>query len=120
MKKRRLKRKEKKAIKNFRNMWNWIADETEKRKTKVHKDQYFTENKIHYEDLPMNCCYLCEMYYGKCSQCAVDWGDGVELVDYCEDFKSPYDLWTYSDDWKDSAIIAREIANLPLKEGVKE
>lgn len=106
----------KKAIKNFRKMWNWIAYETEKRKRKVHKYQYFTENKI--IDIPRNQCYLCEMCHSVCSECPVDWGEDKDIL-FCEDFESPYDSWTDSYDWKDSARLARKIANLPLKEGVK-
>lgn len=107
------------AVKEYRKMWKWIADETEKRKTKVYKDQYFTENKI--IDIPRNLCYLCEMCHFVCSECPcpVDWGEDEDIV-LCGDFESPYDSWVDSYDWKDSARLAREIANLPLKEGVEE
>ena len=57
------------------------------------------------------------MYYGKCWNCAVIWGVGI---DYCEDYGSPFEQWVDSCNWKESAELARKIANLPLKEGVKE
>ena len=104
------------AVKNFRKMWNWIADETEKRKVKVLKEDYFKANKI--TDIPRNLCYLCEMCNAVCSRCAVDWGEDRDIL-FCDDNYSSYDKWVLATSWEYSARLAREIANLPLKEGMK-
>ncbi len=57
------------------------------------------------------------MYYGKCWNCAVIWGVGI---DYCETYGSPFEEWVHSRNWEESAVLAREIANLPLKECEEE
>lgn len=109
------------AIANHRKMWNWIADETEKRKHIVLKSDYFKENDIP-EDV-FERCYCCEYggqesgrYTGitKCSYCPIDWG-----VDNCEEGYSAYSGWTYCDDWQSAAKYARKIANLPAREEVR-
>ena len=79
-----------KGIKNFRDMWNCIADETEKRKVKVKKTDYFEENKI--IDIPRNKCYLCEMCHFVCSECPVDWGIDRYIL-FCDDDYSLYRKW---------------------------
>lgn len=107
------------AIENHRKMWNWIADETERRKRIVSKGEYFRENNM-FCDIT-NKCYCCE--YGvqqtgvvngtiKCSVCPINWE-----ADICEEYGSPYNKWdnTYHD-YKLSAKYARQIANLPVRE----
>lgn len=107
------------VVKNFRKMWNWIADETEKRNKTVNKWEYFEDNLIPVDDRPEADCYLCEIVgdHG-CECCPVNWG-----FRYCGCDGSPYHLWYSS--WRLGEVhlaakYARIIANLPLKEGVKE
>lgn len=102
-------------ILEFRKMWNWIADETEKRQHIVFKDNYFKENGI--TNIPMNHCYLCQLCLEQCSNCPVYWGKDCFGYDiYCYDDDSPYELWLDAYDWEEATELAREIANLPLKE----
>lgn len=45
------------CITNHRKMWNWMADESEKQKRIVWKDEYFRKNGI--KELPYSKCYAC-------------------------------------------------------------
>lgn len=109
------------AIANHRKMWNWIADKSEERKRVISKADYFAENKI--KDYAFENCYACEYgiqqigYYqgsAKCDKCPIDWG-----VENCEAISSPYYDWRNSEDYQSAAKYAREIANLPSREEVR-
>jgi len=125
MKTEEIKISRKEAIEEHRKMWNWIADETLKRKTCVHKHDYL--NKF-YPDLHLiNDCFLCDYagyissdYFSlnntmNCEECPLDWGSPnccarIGVVSY----------YHWSDavslkKWKSAAKYAREIANLKEK-----
>ena len=117
------------AIAEFRKMWNWIADETEKRQAIVDKQTYFREN---YLEMVNSACYCCE--YGRqavindlvrrvCDACPIDFGDhdADKLLTPCTRMESPYRNWAIACctgeyegcDWRKAAWCARQIANLP-------
>lgn len=113
------------AIENHRKMWNWIADETEKRKRKVKKIEYFYEHML---DFCFVNCYCCQYVYGddgdyavlftKCDLCPIEWGvktNDCICDESCLNGESLFCKFvnTYSDDYKNAAKYAREIANLP-------
>jgi hypothetical protein len=74
------------AIENHRKMWNWIADELEKKResnagvvdTISIKMDYFLHNKISPNNIPSAYCYCCEYAKAKdghCTdRCPIDWG----------------------------------------------
>lgn len=100
------------AISEHRKMWNWIADETEKQKRKVYKDEYFY--KIGIENAPKNMCHCCEFneqkgsYNSYCgNNCIIDWKS------YMGCMGSYFLEWHIIDDWQESTRLARIIANLP-------
>lgn len=117
------------AIKDFRNMWEWMADKTEELKRKVSKIDYFMAHDFDDLEIPMRFCFLCEyaddqfLYKGgnvDCEYCPIDFGfvrctgageteDGVPL--------SVYDRWYWCEreDWQEAARLCREIARLPEK-----
>ena len=111
------------AIKKTRDMWNWIADETEKRKYVVHKGEYFTENE---KPFVYCACYLCEYSLEgtgmRCvEKCPLNFGGTMQYA--CERvLDSPYSSWkaeayfTEKGNWKRAAKYARQIANLPERE----
>lgn len=111
------------AIQHHRKMWNWIANETERRKRKVWKSEYFEAMGISGSDIPDGMCYCCEFdrqqnkICGKCIACPIDWNSKVSKH-MCTD-KYGYDenglfmLWFCSWNWKTAARLAREIAELP-------
>lgn len=115
------------AIIEFRKMWNWIADETEKRQKVVDKQTYFREN---YLEIVNSACWCCE--YGSqavmndlvdkgCDACPIDFGDHREGIweSPCIRDSSPFDGWIISvwlKNWKSAAKYARQIANLPERE----
>lgn len=106
------------AIAEHRKMWNWLADETLKRKTAIPKKEYFIANSITH--IPLNQCYCCE-YVGifeipiggtKCHLCPIDWKRGNCL-------NSEYGKWeiAYSNkNYKLASKCASIIAKLPAKE----
>ena len=106
------------AIENHRKMWNWIADETEKRQKALDKDSYFKENKLHRCYCNSYCCeYAAENSLGimrDCNMCPIEWGNGIK----CRDDGELYYQWensVYFDNWQFAAKYAREIANLPTR-----
>lgn len=115
------------AIENHRKMWNWIADETEKRKRKVEKIEYFDEHMLDLDFCFLH-CYCCQYVYGddgdyavlftKCDLCPIEWGVKMKnciFDEYCLNGDSPFLKFvdTCSGDYKTAAKYAREIANLP-------
>ena len=114
------------AVDGFRKQWNWMADETLKRKRKIIKNQYFDEHDILRNiPLPHHCCYLCE--FSKmicvgdawCNKCPIEWGGKIGNCyhkDRDEDYKGLFSRWEKTTDYEEAARLARKIANLPLKE----
>lgn len=112
------------AIENHRKMWNWIADETEKREEIVIKQDYFRENEI---DPCIYNCYCCQYAkdnsahgYRDCKICPIIWRG--EFNNYyqirCTALISLYELWHNADNWQSAAKYARQIANLPERREV--
>lgn len=102
------------AIENHRKMWNWIADETEKRKKAVFTEDYFIEHNLNSCFLYCYCCHY-NKYINRspnCETCPVEWGGETGI---CTDKDSPYFRFslTHYYDYKNAAKYAREIANLP-------
>lgn len=114
------------AIKNHREMWNWIADKIEKEEMVLNvyelKKQYCKQFRKFWT---RNFCFLCGYAsdYG-CSKCPVKWPSTADEY-MCEDNGKGGDgLWIecydmhdkgYTD-WQKQAKLARQIANLPEKE----
>ena len=111
------------AIANHRKMWNWIADETERRQAIVSKSDYLHDTL--WRDME-NECFCCEYSFQKsgcesCKDCPLDWSSNqksfmCENIQSYGDYKGLHIKWIYSEkegDWRNAAKIAREIANLP-------
>ena len=124
------------AVSEFRKMWNWIADETERRKGVVFKEEYFVEHGMDPEDVA-NECYLCEYdvqgdaEQQACYFCPIDFGEmeeydenGYQHTPCIDALTSPFKKWckqnTYcmckKDGYDELAKYAREVANLPERE----
>lgn len=105
------------CVENHRKMWNWIADETLRRKKVVTKYDYFkmvAPNSM----CPLMACWCCEYCQCKCENCPIDWGDGKK----CYTDNSDYDMFTHFGEishllyprvYLEAAKYARNIANLP-------
>ena len=112
----------KEAIEQHRKMWNWIADEIERRQSIIHKKEYFDAN-IPEEERPYCICYCChynilnvEALGEDCPYCPVVWGEGPgESETMC--MSGEYGAWLSSMSWEESARIARIIAYLPERKG---
>ena len=101
------------AIENHRKMWNWIADETEKRKKIVFIEEYFIEHNLNSCFLDCYCCHYTHINRSpNCETCPVAWGGETGI---CIDKDSPYFRFSSTQyyDYKNAAKYAREIANLP-------
>lgn len=102
------------AIRKHRELWNWIADETERRQDFVSKEEYYYE---HPEvTRPLMLCFCCQ-YVGERSDhivsdclalCPIKWKG-----EHCECSGSEYHEWCSAEDWLEAAKYARIIANLP-------
>lgn len=112
------------AIQNFRNMWHWMADKSEKLKWKALKFEYFQECNFGIWKIPRNGCFLCEYAHEQflrsrggddmCKYCPIDFGAAR-----CADAEDTnYNKWHYcpTKDWKEAARLCRKIAELPEKE----
>ena len=109
------------AIAEHRKMWNWIADETEKRGTIVIKSDYFSEHGI--AIIPPFECYCCEYATetrNGCGNCPIDWGADTDSL-MCMDKYTHYDGQGLYNQWldakeygelEDAICLAREIAQL--------
>lgn len=104
------------AISEHRKMWDWIADETENKKRKIKKDEYFYFNETKIDDIPINMCYCCEFSRknpGHCTcDCIINWGEDKGCIN------SYFTKWILCDfyDWEEAARLSRIIANLPERE----
>lgn len=114
------------AIANHRKMWNWIADETEKRKEIVLKENYFGGASIP----PAHLCFCCEYTryahgHKDCRLCPIDWKIETDIEVYsmqCCESNTLFSMWNKSckdNDWQSAAKYAREIANLPARGEVR-
>lgn len=109
-------------IEAFRYMWNWIADETIKRKEKVTKYEFFKEHGFGWSlltlnNVPLNFCYMCEYTKYKCKKCPVKWSTTSNdecNSNECVKMGAKYDLWDNAMDWQSASVYARAIANLPV------
>lgn len=112
------------AIAEFRKMWNWIADETEKRQAIVDKQTYFRENYLEMVDSACWCCeygkqlVIDDVVENKCDVCPINFGDHREGIweSPCIRDGSAFNGWIVSSwlkAWKSAANCARQIANLP-------
>lgn len=122
------------AVDGFRKQWGWMADETLRQKRKVKKVEYFYARHMGHAEMPFNQCYLCEFvvfgyrnipvgFHHLCNDCPVEWGG---KVNHCVrrnryiNKKGIYWKWFITTNYKKAARLAREIANLPLKEKYQE
>ena len=125
------------AIRYHREMWNWIADQIEKRQKvqNIHflKEEYITNKFDRFENIRWF-CFLCEYTNLNCKKCPIEWGNkyvayeshdcpcetwGYEEMDYRNglygDCRIEYDnkYLRMENNWKHQAELARRIANLP-------
>lgn len=109
------------ALEKMRDMWMWIAEETEKKRIKIGKFEFFKTMNIMCEDIPKYMCYACE--YAERQEadgriCPIEsWN--TEKQDCLSGYrkkKSPYRKWDTSKDWKAVAKYASEIAALAREE----
>lgn len=100
------------AIRRHRMMWNWIAEETLKRKMAVGKPDAFKHFKWNLCRYGGNwCCEYVVSNNKKCSECPLVWPDNK-----CSGDKiSPYTKWCceYDYNYELCAKYAKQIAELP-------
>lgn len=112
----------KEAVAAHRKMWNWIADETLKRRCCVHKSEYF--NFSGYKGvIPFSSCFCCQ--YNKerqgggtvpCIECPIVFNPLSKTPINCVSSESSFKRWgdaLRDGRWNLAAKYAREIAELP-------
>lgn len=106
-----------KAIEEFRKMWNWIADETERCGEKMWPEDYLHEFGFDWVQDDFLCEYKRQnKTCACCGNCPISFNEDGGPAKDCEDAGSPYDAWYWEEDWKKAAELARRIANLPERE----
>lgn len=111
-------------------MWNWIAEQSEKKKSSVGKTEYF--NAIGIKEKPVYYCWCCEFVNGvqnligispnglECKLCPVkDWEEKNSGSLYPPCVRGLYGTWLKSIngfDYKKASKIAKKIANLQFVE----
>ena len=123
------------CVRRHRLMWNYVADQIlEQGKVPWnYKEEVFEHFGWHNGDIFNYCwaCYYCQMKdfdWINCHNCLFDWhGRGNEPWDaewsnYCDNETTLYSrfhtLRNTNGDWEKTARIAREIANMPVREDV--
>lgn len=107
------------AIAEHRKMWNWIADQIERKRKYLSisglKDKYFfmLEMKI----IPVDRCFLCQYanetnVYCPCDYCPVVVPEGIGCLG------GLYYSVSRAETWQEQAALARQIANLPERTDV--
>ena len=132
------------CVRRHRLLWNYIADEIlEQEKVPWNYKEEAFEHFGWHNGVIFNYCWAC--YYCKmkdfemidtentnrwinCHNCLFDWhGRGDESWDEeysnaCDEgtalYSRFYELKTTNGDWKETARLAREIANMPVRENV--
>lgn len=107
------------VIDNFHKQWEWIYNETLKRKRKVTKEEYFKE---HNKNIPFHECYLCEYIANSsapgCKFYPIKWPGFVnnccDLIKY-NDSLNLYVRWENINDYYKAAKLAKKILNRPIK-----
>lgn len=106
------------AILKHRELWNWIANETEREHRCVYKDE---NPEVRISNLICD-CWLCEYaaqeseFEYKCDKCPVNWGKYETC--WTPTYEGLFDLYERcfrEEQWQYAAKIAREIATLPEK-----
>lgn len=112
------------AICLHRAMWNWIADVIEEKQCVQfisYLKQQFIYEKTPYDEVYCD-CFCCEFKFqnhnelrdlDNCLLCPLDWGTDYEDYYPCEYRNGLWTLCCYCSDWKEQAVLARKIANLP-------
>lgn len=135
------------CIRRHRLLWNYIADQIEEQEEVPwnYKEEAFEHFGWHNGAMFSYCwaCYYCQMKdfemvddadaekrksWGNCHSCLFDWynhGDKPwddSYSNYCDDGITLYfcfhALKLSNNNWKEAARIAREIANMPVREDV--
>lgn len=127
------------CIRRHRLLWNYIADQFEEQEEifldyKEEAFEHFGWNVFIGRDFSY--CWAC--YYNKmkrlemvddpkcaevrnCQYCLFDWNKGEYENNYCGYYHTLFDQFldsTFSKNWKEASRIAREIANMPVREDV--
>lgn len=107
--------------KNHRKMWQWIAEETRRRKRHVEKFEYFKAFGIPKWKRPYCDCYACEeagqrarddgydVDYDdlmECDYCPIDWNNGKKCVEDGALFRD----WRHARSYEEAAKFAEKIA----------
>lgn len=105
------------CVDNHKSEWNWIANETIKRKEKVTEEDYFEENNI---EMPSTGRYPCEFLRQiNNNRPVISCNQHCPFVASCSTSTYPcfqwnYNEWADSRDWRKCAELAKKIADCPL------
>ena len=113
--------------KNHRKMWQWIAEETRRRKRHVEKFECYIAFGTPKRERPYCDCYACEegrqrarddgydVDYADliaCCYCPIDWNNGKK----CVEGGTLYFNWRHARSYEEAAKFAEKIARLEWKD----
>ena len=95
-------------------LWNWLSENPTKTKFDWPKWK-----KLRKKPIPTNYCFACEAASCKsCENCPLDWGDRCS----CISLNSPYNKYMAAQKYRDytlASAYAKQVAELPLREGIE-
>ncbi len=121
----------KEAVRLHREMWRWIAEQTEKQKRKIGKREYFRVMGIVKPYIPYRKCYCCEYVKQRrsivqCEKiCPIDWGSEfdsystpscLQATQSFSVYDGYYSKWLDTKNFKEAAWLAKKIAELPERD----
>lgn len=99
------------VIENHRKMWDWIEQETRRRRKKITKEDYAYEINDCINQISAN-CWLCE-YADNCRNCMLKWDERNGTCQATADgYPGLYTKWGGAMHWRTAADLAHQIANL--------
>lgn len=103
-------------LKNHRSLWNWMAEETKRRKTIVDKENYIDEINPIIGQLEAQ-CWPCEYTAeDNCTNCPFAWGNSdTSTCISADNTEGLYNKWRHTNSWEKAAKYAEQIANLDEK-----
>ena len=105
-------------IENHKKLWDWIYQETLKKKKDINKFHYFKKYSTYLKRIPKEYCYLCEyndQFLNRitCENCLGKWDRCAGIMLSSENkYDGLYSRYKNEDKWFKKAQLAKEIRDI--------